>query len=55
MFGDGTLGSVTLGGTGTGLNGAGNNLTTTIYARLVQNEDVSVDSYSDTVAISITY
>lgn len=55
VFGDGTLGSVTVGGTGTGINGAGNNLTTTIYARLVQNEDVSVDSYSDTIGISITY
>lgn len=55
VFGDGTLGSVTAGGTGSGISGAASNLTTTIYARLVQNEDVSVDSYSDTVAISITY
>lgn len=55
VFGDGTASTFTVTGSGSGINGAGNNLTTAIYGRLTSGQDVSADSYSDTITVTVTY
>ena len=55
VFGDGSSGSVTKGGTGTGM---ANVLTTTVFGRLPDNafnQAAATGAYSDTVTVSITY
>ena len=55
VFGDGSSGSVTQGGTGTGM---ANVLTTTVFGRLPDNafnQAAATGAYSDTVTVSITY
>lgn len=54
VWGDGTGGTGTVSGTGTGI-GSGFNQTTTVYGRIPAGQDVSADSYSDTVVVSLTY
>jgi spore coat protein U-like protein len=54
VWGDGTDGSATVGGTGTGI-GAAFNQTTTIYGRIPQTQNLSSGTYTDTVVVSLTY
>lgn len=54
VFGDGTDGSATVGGTGTGI-GVAFNQTTSVYGRIFTLQDLSADTYSDSVTVDLTY
>ena len=54
VFGDGTGGSATVGGTGAGFDVAFNQ-TTSVFGQIPALQNVSADTYSDTVAVTLTY
>ncbi len=54
VFGDGTGATSTVGGTGTGF-GVAFNQTTNVFGRIPALQNVSADTYSDTVVVSLTY
>lgn len=54
IWGDGTGGTSTQGGTGAGILAAAA-VTRGIYGRLFASQDVSTDTYSDTITVTMTY
>jgi spore coat protein U-like protein len=54
VWGDGTSGTSTQGGTGAGILAA-EAVTRSIYGRLFASQDVSTDTYSDTITVTVTY
>jgi spore coat protein U-like protein len=54
IWGDGTSGTSTQGGTGAGILAAAA-VTRSVYGRLFASQDVSTDTYSDTITVTMTY
>ena len=54
VWGDGTGATATRSGTGTGI-GVAFNQTLSVYGRIPVGQDLSADSYADTVTIDLTY
>lgn len=54
IWGDGTGGTTTVSGTAAGM-ALVNQITNTIFGRLPPSQDVSADSYSDTITLTIAY
>jgi spore coat protein U-like protein len=50
VWGDGTSGSVTVSGTGTG-----SNTTYTVYGLIPAQQNVTAGNYSDTITVTVTY
>lgn len=54
IWGDGTSGTVTVTGTGNGV-GAAQTITHTVYGQIPAGQDVSPDTYNDTISVTVEF